>query len=242
MSQSNRRINSRKKEIVANSKSCSASKQAVAEISHHDTVTSQHADLDYATMSTADIMNLILEKTDPEIDRMVRVVLSRIPHELRDAVEADKRSRSLVISGLPEADPSLPPSEKQRDLESKVSEVLDVVDVECRPIEVYRMGTRSNSSPRLVKLVLPSKSHWITALANAHRLRREGFANVYIRKSMTLEERKREFELRQECRERNRDLKTRAWVVYRGELRQVQDLPNVQVKGNSSLRQEHTQA
>lgn len=59
---------------------------------------------------------------------------------------------------------------------------------------------------------------------------------------MTLEERKREFELRQECRERNRDLKTRAWVVYRGELRQVQDLPNVQVKGNSSLRQEHTQA
>lgn len=146
MSQSNRRINSRKKEIVANSKSCSASKQAVAEISHHDTVTSQHADLDYATMSTADIMNLILEKNrDPEIDRMVRVVLSRIPQELRDAVEADKRSRSLVISGLPEADPSLPPSEKQRDLESKVSEVLDAVDVECRPIEVYRMGTRSNS-------------------------------------------------------------------------------------------------
>lgn len=46
-----------------------------------------------------------------------------------------------------------------------------------------------------------------------------------MRRSMTPAERMHEKELREECRERNRQLKSRVWVVYRGELRRAKDLP-----------------
>lgn len=57
---------------------------------------------------------------------------------------------------------------------------------------------------RLVKVVLPTTSHWGIALANARPLRRNrGFENVFIRRSMTAEERKQDYELRKLTRERN---------------------------------------
>lgn len=74
MSQLNRLTSSRKKEIAffccfsANSKSSDTSKQVVAETYHHETASSEHADLDFATMSTADIMHLILEKKERSIE------------------------------------------------------------------------------------------------------------------------------------------------------------------------------
>ncbi|KIH68343.1 hypothetical protein ANCDUO_01322 [Ancylostoma duodenale] len=38
--------------------------------------------------------------------------------------------------------------------------------------------------------------------------------------------------LSQECEERNRQLKNRIWLVYRDELRRVQDLPASRKSGN----------
>ncbi|RCN53733.1 hypothetical protein ANCCAN_00227 [Ancylostoma caninum] len=42
------------------------------------------------------------------------------------------------------------------------------------------------------------------------------FSNVFIRRSMTIAERRREFELPQEAKERNRKANEHLWVVYRG--------------------------
>lgn len=82
-------------------------------------------------MPAADVMKLILEKSrDPEVDRLARIVLSRIPQRLKEAVGANKRSRTLVISVLLEVYPNMPPSTTQNNLEVKVSEVSAVVNVE----------------------------------------------------------------------------------------------------------------
>lgn len=112
--------------------------------------------------------------------------------ELRVELEA---LASLVLAGIPESDPALPPSGKQQELENKVNEIPDQLGVECRPDEVYRMGRpNSHTHPRLVKLVLPSRSHCIAALSNSYKLRSSCFTNVFIRKSLTPMERKREFD------------------------------------------------
>lgn len=94
------------------------------------------------------------------------------------------------------------------------------------------MGKPDSARPRLVKLVLPSKAHWLTALSNARLLRSSKFSDVFIRRSMTLEERKKEFELRQEARKGNGEVKQKQWVVYRGALVNVKNLSSKPNSGN----------
>nr|CDJ89320.1 hypothetical protein HCOI_01052700 [Haemonchus contortus] len=143
--------------------------------------------------------------------------------EFADLIEGDKRSRTLAIPGLEEGQDGLRPSaEGQRDLEDKVAEV----DVECRPVEIYRMGKPDSKHHCLVKVVLPSRAHWRRALANTRLLRDTGFPMVFIRRSMTEDGRKREYELRQEARERNKGSGVREWVVYHGQLKRAAELPH----------------
>ena len=184
--------------------------------------------VDYSRLSAGEIMNAILERNkDPEIERMVLALIPKIPQEVADTMESEKRARSLVVHNLVEAPADLPPSHKQRDLEDKVNHLLDLLDVECRPVEVYRMGKMGHGRPRLVKIVLPSRSHWKKALANSYKLPNTELSSVRVRRSMTPLEMQHEKDLRNEARERNDQLKKRVWVVYRGELRRAQDLPNV---------------
>lgn len=190
-------------------------------------------DDEVAKMSVSDLMNAITDRNkDPVVAKLIEGLRAKLKLELVEAVEAEKRSRSLILSGLPESAVDKPPSTKQLELESKVSEILDHIGVECRPIEVYRMGKPNDTQSRLVKIVLPSKSHWSTALSNAYRLRSSCFKNIFVRKSLTQEERKKEYDLRQECRKRNKDLKKRVWVVYRGEIKRIEDLPKSRFSGN----------
>lgn len=66
------------------------------------------------------------------------------------------------------------------------------------------------------------------ALANA-RLpgRRHGVSHVFIRRSVAADERRRDYELREEARERNKGGTVREWVVYScDELRRASDLPS----------------
>ncbi|EYB87536.1 hypothetical protein Y032_0261g561 [Ancylostoma ceylanicum] len=115
--------------------------------------------------------------------------------------------------------------ERQAHVEDKVNQIFDVLEVECRPVSVSRLGKWDKSRSRLVKVTLLSKTHWTTVLANAYRLRSAGFSFIHIRRSMTEEEREREFELRQEARERNKGLANKQWVVYKGELKNISELP-----------------
>uniref|UniRef100_A0A7I4XWK3 KH_dom_type_1 domain-containing protein n=1 Tax=Haemonchus contortus TaxID=6289 RepID=A0A7I4XWK3_HAECO len=158
------------------------------------------SDSDIASMSMSQIVSAMIERNeelkDPVMGKYINALVSKLPQTIADAVEADKRDRSLVIFGIPESASDVSSSRRQKEVEDKVTEVLDVLGVECRPVEVYRMGRPGGSRPRLIKLVLPSKSHWASALSNSYRLRNSGLSNVYIRKSLTREEREHEFRLR----------------------------------------------
>ncbi|KAK6044864.1 endonuclease/exonuclease/phosphatase family protein, partial [Cooperia oncophora] len=168
---------------------------------------------DLSKFSAKEILYAIQQRNkDPIIDQMLEALVTKLPQEISEGIDAEKRARSLVISGLPEAPVDMRPSARQDDLESKVCKLLDILRVECRPLEIYRLGKLADSRPRLVKLVLPSRSHWATALSNSRLLRDSEFANVYIRKSMTPAERKRDYELRTECKERNKRANARVWV------------------------------
>lgn len=65
----------------------------------------------------------------------------KIPPDISEALERVKRSRSIVIRGLEEALGDIPPSSKQAVLEEDAERILNVLDVECRNYEVYRMGS-----------------------------------------------------------------------------------------------------
>ncbi|KIH44879.1 hypothetical protein ANCDUO_25088, partial [Ancylostoma duodenale] len=86
---------------------------------------------------------------------MLQVLLSkqqeRIKKEVADYIDAEKRGRSLVISGIDEPSASLPLKNRQADLEEKICNILDALDVDCAPTEVYRLGKRDERRPRLVK-------------------------------------------------------------------------------------------
>ncbi|VDP45303.1 unnamed protein product [Heligmosomoides polygyrus] len=138
------------------------------------------ADLSLGSLSSKELVMKAMElNKDPVI---AEIFLSeRIPKDLSDTIKEEQRRRSIVIANLEEADAQLRPSQS----------ILDLVKVECRPVNVYRMGAYSNTRPRLVKVILPTSFHWRQALHNAHLLRHSSYKAARLRKSMTPEELKK---------------------------------------------------
>ena len=181
---------------------------------------------DYSKMSSFDLVNYIkVLNKDPNIDRVLNVLAQKLQNGVLDDIEAEKRSRTIVISGVEEPPNGLRPTERAADLKKKVDDLLDVLEIDCPVHDIFRVGKSNGSRPPLVKVVFPSKFYWRKALSNSPKLRRAGFNNIYIRKSMTADERQHEYELRRQARERNAGKPTREWVVFRGELKHVSELP-----------------
>ena len=101
------------------------------------------------------------------------------------------RQRSIVIAGIAERDDTHTALEKVKADEEAVQEVLSALDVQVKPSSVFRMGKKSeDGKPRLFKVVLPARQFYYQALKNASKLRSiNEFKGIYIRKSMTKEER-----------------------------------------------------
>ncbi|EYB90673.1 hypothetical protein Y032_0216g2378 [Ancylostoma ceylanicum] len=185
------------------------------------------------TLSAPELVKAILDiNRDPAVERLALALSHIVSADVSKVADEEKRARSVVLSGIPEADPGSRPSERQVDLENKVMDVLNVLDVECRPVEVYRLGRPDPSRPRLIKVVFPTRAHWRTALSNGRLLRSSRLSGVFIRRSMTEEERKKDYELRQIAREKNAGLSRKEWVVYRGEVRRISELPKASSSGN----------
>ncbi|KIH55773.1 hypothetical protein ANCDUO_14064 [Ancylostoma duodenale] len=111
--------------------------------------------MDYKKMPVNDIVKCLMERnSDPITRELVLALADRVPHDPAACAEEDRRSRSIVISGLSEADMNLPPTQRQRDLDHKVDNLLDALGVDCHPVQVYRMGKPDPSRPRMtVKLL-----------------------------------------------------------------------------------------
>ncbi|EYC37229.1 hypothetical protein Y032_0651g1151 [Ancylostoma ceylanicum] len=136
--------------------------------------------------------------------------------------------RSIVIQGIPELPLSTIPSVRQADVEAKVTEVLDALGVEARPWAVFRMGRWSETKPRLTKVILPARSQYLAILGRAKSLRDTSkYKHIFIRASLTEEERRKEYDLRKEAREKNQSLGHKEYVVYRGQVVKISDIPNM---------------
>ncbi|VDL73008.1 unnamed protein product [Nippostrongylus brasiliensis] len=107
-----------------------------------------------------------------------------------------ERLRSIVIAGAPESTASSPTDRATDDVKFVYS-VLDHLNVECIPCSVYRLGRPSNMNVcRLIKVVLPTSRYQQLAVKRASRLRSFFQRGVYLRPSLTKEERQRQREER----------------------------------------------
>uniref|UniRef100_A0A7I4YG79 Uncharacterized protein n=1 Tax=Haemonchus contortus TaxID=6289 RepID=A0A7I4YG79_HAECO len=129
------------------------------------------------------IRNIMELNQDPVIGNMLIALPEKIPTGFSELIESDKRTQSIVISGLDEIQGAAPTLTRQKDLEEKVSTVLDALDVECGQLRnTVQMGMLDTERPRLAKVVLPTRAHWRRALANECLLRSAGLSNVYPQK------------------------------------------------------------
>lgn len=196
--------------------------------------------LDRGSIDLLSRIQNILEEKAPEGIPLLEAFLGRLPFLCSNSVEADKRQRSVVFYGVPEAEKSLPPSQRQLHTEKYISDVLDFLEVEAGPTELFRMGTSSDGRPRLVKCIFSSRRFQLETLSRSSRLRTSAaFKTVFVRKSMTREQRAKESELRR----RAHDLNTqefggkRLYVVYKGEITKTTDIESRKVNlGSSQFR------
>ncbi|KIH50231.1 hypothetical protein ANCDUO_19691, partial [Ancylostoma duodenale] len=150
-------------------------------------------------------LHTILQAKVPEALPLLDELVKILTPNPREIVEAEKRSRSVVICGIPEGESNNSLSERALLTDKTVSVILDVLDIDVRPVEVYRLGRPVDDRPRLVKCVFPCHRPFFDVLKRASKLRSvTKFKDVFIRRSMTIEERKKDQQLRAEARELNR--------------------------------------
>ncbi|VDL78167.1 unnamed protein product [Nippostrongylus brasiliensis] len=71
-------------------------------------------------MSMSQLLEKALEiNSDPLVNELLLAPKTRIPFEVKEAIEKDKHDHAIVISGLQEAPESTPASERQDDLQKK---------------------------------------------------------------------------------------------------------------------------
>nr|CDJ84777.1 unnamed protein product [Haemonchus contortus] len=74
-------------------------------------------DSDITNMSMSELVSTMMELNeqikDPVTAKFLNALVSKLPQTIADAVEADKRGRSLVVSGISESSPNIPLSGKR---------------------------------------------------------------------------------------------------------------------------------
>ncbi|RCN30110.1 hypothetical protein ANCCAN_24129 [Ancylostoma caninum] len=99
-------------------------------------------------------LQAILTEKAPEGLPLLNQLLKILKPDPRELVEAEKRSRSIVLSGVPEAAVGTPAVERQEHTERAVMDILGVLEIEARPVEScicrgIKKGTDSSYHPEL---------------------------------------------------------------------------------------------
>ena len=116
-----------------------------------------------------------------------------------------RHNRSVVVSGLKESALEIASKRLEKD-EEMVQQMLDVFDLEVRPLAVFRMGKKMADRPRLLKIEFAMRSVVAKILSRKRGLsKHEQFKRVHVRKSMSFEERQQTKKLQMECNEKNKE-------------------------------------
>lgn len=105
-----------------------------------------------------------------------------------DALDEYYRVRSVVISGICECSHPSPMFRVSFDLDC-CKKLFHFLGIECMPLTCYRMGRPRRDVPRLLKVVLPTRFFQQLILRRAPRLRHFPVKGVFIRPSLTKQER-----------------------------------------------------
>ncbi|KAK6009736.1 hypothetical protein OSTOST_25307 [Ostertagia ostertagi] len=171
----------------------------------------------------------ILEEKAPEAVPLLEKLVGLLTPNPSEIVAAEKRARSIVITGIPE-DPNLSATKRQAATELAVSAILDELDVEARPVEIFRLGKREPGKNRLVKCVFSSRKQFFEILKNSRLLRNNpSFKDIFIRRSMTPSEIENERKLRARAKELN-DANPggeRIFVVFRQQVVKKSEIPGI---------------
>jgi hypothetical protein len=107
------------------------------------------------------------------------------------AILEEKRRRTLVLRNVPEA-AAATPSHRQLADEAFTTSVLDSLNLQVRPIAIFRLGKPSPEKPRFLMVELPTRSHLVEALRNGCLLKEcDDYKHIYVGQSMTREERQK---------------------------------------------------
>ena len=92
-----------------------------------------------------------------------------------------RHNRSVVVSGLKECTLETASKRLEKD-EEVVQQMLDVFDIEVRPLAVFRMGKKLADKPRLLKIEFASRSVVAKIMTRKKAMsKHEDFKRVYIR-------------------------------------------------------------
>jgi hypothetical protein len=149
------------------------------------------------------------KKERKEIDKQVAEAIME-----RD--EKEKRKNNVIIKGLKK--------KKGAELKQEVEEILEIIGAKPRINEIVQLGkvedTDINYKPILVKLANKDDKYNILKLASKLK-DHESTKGVFIVMDLTLNQRKEEYELRQERNKRNQEAGKSVWGIRKGELKKI---------------------
>jgi hypothetical protein len=172
--------------------------------------------------------SLMLQSFPPQIQSM-QDEIATLPARMSNAISEEIRSRSVVISNLPESQAPNSTARARSD-RSKIEILLDFFEMEEIPMTSFRMGKASAGRHRLLKVIFGHAGAAASFLRKRGKLSNGPFPNIQIRESLTkealeariliIEERiKRNAALSED--ERNSD----PWVFYAGVLQRKHEIP-----------------
>ncbi|EYC41506.1 hypothetical protein Y032_0566g16 [Ancylostoma ceylanicum] len=162
----------------------------------------------------------ILHEKAPEALPLLSQLIGLLKPNFKELAEEESLHVLSCFPNVPKALNGSSSWESQVHSENSINKILCPLDIETRSVEVYRMGKKGQAL-RLIKCVLPSQRFYFETLRKARSFReRPGYEHVFIRRSMTFQERQRDKKLRQQARDLNqRDPNGRkVYVVYKNQL------------------------
>ncbi|CAK5013421.1 unnamed protein product [Meloidogyne enterolobii] len=142
---------------------------------------------------------------------------------LLELIEDEKQQKSVVITNLPESNCEHAKDRVAEDFE-QVKEILDLCDVECKPSQVYRMGTIAGR-PRLLKVELPTRFFARKFLLNKSKLKNSKFNNLFVRKSLSKAQRAERSRLIEICKTLHSQNPKSDHVIYADHVLSAKDIP-----------------
>ena len=153
-----------------------------------------------------------VDQQESEISALKQIILDNEREKLK--VTRSELVRNFVIRGLDE-----PKEEKKTELDDKVKDVMNTLDVKFNPISIQRVGKRVDGKPRTIKVVTQSVDDRNAVLKRSRQLRQNSsFKQVYLDSDKCFLDRREDARLRKQLRQWKQQNPTATVKIFRGKL------------------------